>query len=53
MSEERPWEVVVEQITGKPETRIIQEMSTEELIEVLKRGFAEDHIIIIKNLKVP
>ena len=45
------WEVIVEQITGKPKTRITVEMTTNELIEALKT-MAEDHIIAIRNLTV-
>jgi hypothetical protein len=49
--EEKNWEVIIEQITGKPDTRITVEMSTSELIEALK-SLGEDHIIAIRNLTV-
>jgi len=47
----KPWEVIVEQIIGKPQTRIIVEMDTEQLIKALRES-GEDHIIIIRNLLV-
>jgi len=50
MSKEKIWEVCVEQIQFKPETRIIVKMTNEELIEALKKDRG-DHNISIKNLK--
>lgn len=49
--EEKNWEVIIEQITRKPDTRITVEMSTSELIEALK-SLGEDHVIAIRNLTV-
>ena len=51
MGKEKNWEVIIEQITGKPETRITVEMSTDELVKALKE-LAEDHIIAIRNLTI-
>jgi archaeosine-15-forming tRNA-guanine transglycosylase len=46
------WEVIIEQITGKPNTRVTVEMTTKELVKALEE-LAEDHIIAVRNLTVP
>ena len=47
----KPWEVTVEQIQGKPSTLTVFEVSTERLREILE-GNPEDHIVRIINRSI-
>jgi len=46
------WEVLVEEILGKPESRRLMEMSGAEIVDAIKEDGGE-HIIAVRNLTVP
>jgi len=51
MKEEKLWEVTVEQIQLKPQTRIVVSMTTDQVIDALRRRSIEERIPHMKEVK--